>query len=207
MDKRKVIVLTALEFEARALRGTLAGVEGVEVCRVGLRAGGLPADLSAARCVVMAGLAGALDPSLRVGDLVLDSPVDVACDGVARRGLIHTTQCLVTTAAEKAELFRKTGALAVDMEQAIVRGALGGGGVPVIGLRAISDPADVAVDPAILRFVDERGSTRTLAVAVAILKRPALIGPLKKLGAASKIASKALAEGVRWLIEEGLRST
>jgi len=199
MEKRKIIILTALEFEARAVR---SAVEQVEVCRVGLRATELPADLRRAAWVVVAGLAGALDPSLRVGDLVLDSPVAMACDGFVKPGLVYTTERLVTSAAEKAELFRQTGALAVDMEQAVVRRALEGTGVPVIGLRAISDPADVALDPAILGFVDERGRTRPLAVAAAVLKRPSLVGPLKRLGAASRIASKMLGEGVRWLVGE-----
>lgn len=108
----------------------------------------------------------------------------------------------MATTAEKAELFRRTGALAVDMELGAVRRAMEGSGVPVIGLRAISDPADVAVDPAVLAFVDAKGRTRPVAVAAALVRRPSFVAELRKLGAASKIAAGRLGEAVKWLVEE-----
>lgn len=81
MKRRKVIVVTALELEARAVRRAVKG--GCEVQTVGLRAAYLPR--LAAEVVIVAGVAGALDPSLVAGDLVLDSPLEVKEGPVAMR--------------------------------------------------------------------------------------------------------------------------
>src|SRR5690349_528345 len=112
-----LLIFAALNAEARALKG----ITGASVHVIGLRgARGLPAVGPGSR-VLVAGLGGALDPMLRVGDLVIDTPVG---DGPWRVGAIHSAERAVTTPEEKGALFRETGALAVDMEHAAVRRAL-----------------------------------------------------------------------------------
>ncbi|MGE9293309.1 MAG: hypothetical protein ACQKBW_06830, partial [Puniceicoccales bacterium] len=56
--------------------------------------------------VILAGFGGALDPSLQRGDIVIDRG----------EGKIHTAADVVSTPAEKAALFEKTGCPVVDME-------------------------------------------------------------------------------------------
>src|SRR5439155_10300683 len=99
------------------------------------------------------------------------------------RGRIHTVDGPVLTPAEKAELFRKTGALAVDMESTAIRAAAQQAGVPFIAIRAISDAADEAIDPAVLNLVDPYGKARAWAVFSTLLRRPRLLAQLLRLRA------------------------
>ncbi len=165
----------------------------------------LPQTVTAAR-VIVAGLAGGLDPRLRAGDLVLDSPLpDLPLHLPWHIGPIYTTDRLVTTPADKAALFRDTKALAVDMEQAVVQ-KMAEAEVTIIGLRAISDPADMTIDPAVLNLVDEIGRPRPLAVMTTLLRRPGLIRHLRELNANSKLALRNLGLGVAALVEQFPRS-
>jgi hypothetical protein len=191
-EASKLVILTALNAEAKVL----AGITGATVHVIGLRgARGVPPVAPGSR-VIVAGLGGALDPTLRVGDLVIDT---VVADGPWRLGAIHSAEHAVTTPEAKAALFRETGALAVDMEQAAVRRVLPAD-VQVIGLRAISDPADMAIDPAVLRFIDDVGRPRPLAIAAQLLRRPRLIPHLRELQANSAVALRNLALGVHALV-------
>jgi adenosylhomocysteine nucleosidase len=195
-DKPRTIILTALRAEARAI----GEIPGVEVYVIGFGAPRVPEVPSGAR-VIMAGLGGALDPSLSVGDLVLDTPMpDLKKDLPWHVGGIHTARHVVATLAEKAALFRETGALAVDMEQETVRRAVPRD-VDLIGIRAIIDPADMAIDPAVLRFVDDVGRPRPLALASSLLRRPGLVPHLLELRANSAVALRNLGLGVRALLD------
>ncbi|MDB5334003.1 MAG: nucleoside phosphorylase, partial [Phycisphaerales bacterium] len=110
---------------------------------------------------IMAGLAGGLDPSLRVGDVVIDDcPTGLLPDVAHRRGGIHTAEHLIATTTEKAALFAQTGALAVDMETQIIRALARQEGIPFVAVRAISDAFDEALDPTILKLVDGFGRPR-----------------------------------------------
>src|SRR5207249_1339343 len=68
----KLVIFCAVEFEAKALRNRL----DCDIRTIGIRATRLPAELASASVIVMAGLAGALDPSLKVGDVVIDELSD-----------------------------------------------------------------------------------------------------------------------------------
>lgn len=151
--------------------------------------------------VIVAGLAGALDPTLQIGDVVIDAPEpSIPADFPARSGRIHSTNQIVCAPKEKAELFARTGALAVDMELQIVRDAVRDKCIPVIGLRAISDRADEVVDPAVLRFVDDLGRPRIGAILWRFLRRPRLIRQAWRLARNSSIACRRLGEAVRELV-------
>jgi adenosylhomocysteine nucleosidase len=106
--------------------------------------------------LVCAGFAGGLDPRLRTGDLVvaenLSTPEvlarvrSVAVDATAFScGSILSRALPVESIADKATLFRETGALAVDMESEAVAAACRAAGVPLLVVRTISDPADAAL--------------------------------------------------------------
>jgi hypothetical protein len=189
----KLHIFTAIRAEAAAIRPVVP--DGAVLTVIGIRAVRLPVQVDAS-AIIMAGFAGALDPSLRIGDVVYDTPPR------GPSGSIHTSGELVATVQEKALLFRSTSARAVDMENAIVRQFAGRMGVPFFGIRAISDTADEAIDPRILRFVDERGRLRPAALAGGLLRRPALIPALNRLRINSNIAGRSLAEALRFFLEQ-----
>jgi adenosylhomocysteine nucleosidase len=151
----------------------------------------MPAKIEAS-AIMMAGFAGALDPALRVGDIVEDDP----------GGTIYTSKELVATVADKAELFHQTGAKAVDMENAIVRQFADRLGIRFIGVRAISDTADEAVDPAIMQFIDETGRVRPAALTKVLIQKPAIVPVLNRLRRNSAIAGRALAFAVKTFLDE-----
>jgi adenosylhomocysteine nucleosidase len=180
--------LTALTTEANALRtvGIAATVIGIR----GSRLGAVVVSPGTTR-IIMAGVGGGLDPALAVSDVIVDGPEDFAVPG-ARRGTIHTADRIVSTVAEKAALFAATGAAVVDMEQAVVRKWAEQHGLPVIGIRAVSDTAADAIDPAVLGFVNDIGSVRPFRLAAAIVGRPGLVPQLRRLGRDTKTALQAL---------------
>jgi hypothetical protein len=185
-----------MQREAAAIARGLAGsglsfdleVIGIGACRLGGELG-----RRGARCVIMAGLAGALDPQLKIGDVVFDDA-------------IHTSDHLIGTIEGKATLFRQTGCRAVDMENAIVRKAAAAAGIPFVGIRAISDTADQAVDPRVPALVDEIGRPKPLAVASLLLRQPGMMGKLRRLQGDSEIALKSLSTATKTKLDELFRT-
>lgn len=199
-------VLTAIEPEARAIRGHLPPGVGVEVIGIGGTRLAAAVAPEAGGVVLMIGLAGALDPALGVGDVVLDDPSGRVSGVVpVRRGRVHTAAAIVATPAEKAALFAATGAAVVDMEQAAVRAWAERHGAVVVGVRAVSDTAAQTLEPAVLRLVTDVGRPRPLAIAGALLRRPSLVPYLWKLGANTRVALGRLGPATRAVID-GLRA-
>jgi hypothetical protein len=146
----------------------------------------------------MAGLAGALDPALRAGDVVIGEwPGEMKLPVGALRGTIHTQLAIAATPADKATLFAQTQASAVDMEGAVVREWARGQGASFGAIRAISDRADQTLDPAVLGFIDPWGRIRPWALTRTLLLRPALVAHLIRVGNDSKAAARRLGEAVR----------
>jgi adenosylhomocysteine nucleosidase len=191
------IIFTAMQMEAAAVGAEL----GAELVGIGARRLASLAGRDGSH-VIMAGLGGALDPKLKVGDVVVDTQVAGAMGlpGIFY-GSIHTVDRVICTVQEKTKLFRQTGALAADMENAILRSAAQVAGVPFIGIRAVSDTADQALDPEILSLIDDVGRPRRLSVAALLLRRPGLMGSLMQLDQQSKQAAAALGAAVRRIIE------
>lgn len=201
MDQPSLIILTPLRIEELAIYRALGPLPlGVQVQLIGMRGVRLQMP-SPGSSVILAGVAGALDPKLRVGDLVLDTPLpDLPQDLPWHVGPIHTEIDLVSNADDKARLFRRTHALAVDMEQEAVQRHLGPE-VTAIGLRAISDAADMRVDPAVMDMVNVYGNPRPLRVLATLARRPWLIPHLRSLNANSKLALQNLGLGVKALVD------
>ena len=152
--------------------------------------------------VIMTGLAGALDPALQIGDVVVDCDLELPDFGrLLRRGRIHGADRIVATPHEKAELHRQTGALAVEMEGAIVRKWAKELGASFIGIRSISDRADQTLDPAVLALVDEWGRPRWGRIPGTLLRRPWLLPQLIRLGRDSQRAARRLGAAVRALVD------
>jgi Phosphorylase superfamily len=203
MPARPILILTALDAERRAIVGRLnlaprddrtdAGYaqDGTPILAMtcGLRAKLLGPDVipSASR-VILAGLAGGVDPSLKTGDVVIDGP-------------IHTAAELVCTPADKAALFARTGAACVDMETHLVREQARAAGIPFTAVRVIMDSAHEALSPEVLRLIDDQGRPSVLALIGMLLRRPGLLGGLIRMRRTSAAALAVLGEAVRDVVK------
>lgn len=168
---------------------------------IGMGASHLPAiEPSELRCILMVGLAGGLDPSLQIGDLVIDEQSTFATELKAVRGSIYTSKILMATPAEKAACRESSGAVAVDMENQPVREWAAKMNVPFLGIRAISDRADQSLDPAIVKTIDEFGCLKPAALAGALLSRPPRIASFIRIALHAQGASKRLEEAVGELV-------
>jgi adenosylhomocysteine nucleosidase len=219
-----LVILTALKMEARAVADALhiatprpgqpvtatVANHPVQLHLIGIGARKLPANLSpeTASLIMMAGLAGGLDPGLRVGDIVIDDASTWLPSTPSLRCLkCHTAPEVVSTVAAKADLFRNSGAGFVDMESATIRETAARLGIPYIGVRAISDGATDAIDPAALQFIDPYGNLRLGEIATTLLQRPGLVTDLLRFSKASKQALAVLAATVRQLVTERASAT
>ena len=116
--------------------------------------------------IVALGFAGGLDPTLKVGDLVTATQIQeesgppIECDRemLARVQTIasevgcrllpaYTSRRPVCTSAEKLDLFDRTGASFVTMEDYYFAKEASRLGVPFISIRAVVDTADQFVPP------------------------------------------------------------
>jgi adenosylhomocysteine nucleosidase len=208
MPGEGLLICVAIQLEADAVRRAIASAKTtkpVEVAVVGIGASLLPTDAEAGKFgwIVSAGLAGALDPTLQHGDVVVDgatTSLPVKWTLAIRSGRIHTSDKVVTTAVEKADLFSRTGALAVDMETAAIRRLAERVNVPFLAIRAISDKADEPIDPAVLGMVDSFGRPRAGAVLTTLIRRPTILRGLLKLRSNSLLAAKRLEESITDLL-------
>jgi adenosylhomocysteine nucleosidase len=162
--------------------------------------------------LVSFGIAGALDPALKPGDLVIGSAVRTG-DGlrvpVDQRWLAHLAQHLTearvadvvgsteiaATAAAKATLHRDTGAACVDQESHWVADAAHAGRLPFIVVRAIADRARDDLPPAVLVGLDKHGNPRTGAVIGALLRDPVQLPGLIRVALQTQRALKSLLRG------------
>jgi hypothetical protein len=200
MRPRRLIFLAALLSEAKAIEKAIGNVVNVQIHIIGMRAVRSLPLIFPEDTVVVAGLGGALDPTLKIGDLVLDTPVGALPPSLTWRiGPIHSSEFVVNSPRDKADLFAKTKALAVDLEQERVREGLPPE-VRLIGLRSISDSSDFAIEPVVEDFIDEVGRPQTGTIISSILKRPRLIPHLLRLNANYRKALENLGLGAASLV-------
>jgi adenosylhomocysteine nucleosidase len=220
MAEQTLAIFTAVKLETTAIARALGSHAGtlwrfgypasdfgfpIVARMVGIGARRLPTQpVGDVGCIILAGFGGALDPSLKVGDVVLDWPSEDcgrAPSGPFRLGKIHASSGIVGTGEQKSRLFAETGAAAVEMEGEAVRKWLAGtGDIPLIGLRAITDAADEALDPALLALVDTFGRPKPFALARFVARHPSRIASLRRLDAAARLAGRRLGEAVASLV-------
>ena len=150
--------------------------------------------------VVSAGFSGALDPSLRVGDVVQPRRVVNAGDGSSitldRGEGVLVSFGSVADAAQKAKLRESYGAQVVDMEAAAVGRAAQLRGVGFGVVKVVSDEFDFSF-PAMERFVDSEGRFLETRFALFAAVRPWLWPKVIELARNSNHASTALCEWLR----------
>lgn len=127
--------------------------------------------------MISTGLCGALDPALRVGDVVVSADAPFKTAGRCVRGAVHSLDRVAITAAEKRTLRSQTGAFAVDMESAAIRAQAEEWSVPFLCIRAVSDRAGDTLPLDFNRYRDTRGDFSRWGIAAAALARPFTIMP------------------------------
>lgn len=150
--------------------------------------------------VYSVGFAGALDPRLKVGDVMQPQSVVNAGDG-SRVQLVSGNGVLVSfgtvaSPAQKAMLRESFEAQAVDMEAAAVALAAEARGVEFAVLKVVSDESDFSF-PAMERFVDSDGRLLEARFALYAAVRPWLWVLVARLARNSGRASRALREALR----------
>ena|ERR1035438_8585293 len=150
--------------------------------------------------VLSVGFAGALDPTVKVGDVLEPRVVVNAADGV-RTDTGSGQGTLVSYAAvadrdQKQRLGIAYASVAVDMEAAAVaQGALARG-VEFAALKAISDAADFSMPP-MERFISTDGKFRSAEFAFHISLRPWFWGRTIRLARNSARASRSLCAAIK----------
>jgi adenosylhomocysteine nucleosidase len=153
--------------------------------------------------VYSVGFAGALDSSLKVGDIVRPKRVVNARDG-SSVGLDGGDGVLVTfpsvaSPEQKTKLRESYGAQAVDMEAAAVARAAELRGVTFGVIKAISDEVDFEF-PSTEQFIDSSGGFSEGRFAWFAVMRPWLWGRVIELAQNSGRASRALCATIEALI-------
>jgi adenosylhomocysteine nucleosidase len=206
--------VTGLAAEARILRrrgfsalATAGHPAGTAAACARLFADGADALLSF-------GIAGALDPALRPGAVLLPRRVrgesgaifaaDPAWHEELRRALaalglapeegdLLGLAAVVMTRDAKTMLRARSGAVAVDLESPIAAAAAGRAGRPFLVLRAVADPAAFALPPAAAVGLDAEGRAAVLPVLSSLLRQPGQLASLLRLALHTRAALKSLA--------------
>ena len=172
------------------------------------------------RGLISFGLSGALDPSLRSGDIVVATeirsdagawPVAATMSGamtdrlrgIGTRAALAGVNAPVMEAINKALLWQRTGAAAVDMESHVAASFGASVGLPVCALRVINDPAGRNLPPIATRALTPDGRVNLAAVFAGVAGNPKQIPLLIQAGRDARIAFGALRR-VRRLLEFGL---
>jgi adenosylhomocysteine nucleosidase len=153
--------------------------------------------------VVVVGVAGGIDDSLSIADVVVPEVVVDAATGTARSatatGSLSASGRMITsdeflTGPENLARLRAEGYVAIDMETSAVAEACEARNVPWCAIRAISDTlADELADTDVLGLLRPDGTTDPRAVLRLLRHRPAMIARLARLGRDSKRARAAAA--------------
>ena len=203
--------------------GIVVGLEAeAQIARhfgVPVEVGGGRAEGAAAACsrlieqdvsgLISFGLAGGLDPALAPGTVLVPFAVLLEAErwdadgamiqrlGGATPGAIYGGGQIVASAAAKAALHARTGAVAVDLESAALARSARQHGLPFAVLRAVCDGAARDLPRAALVALDGAGRIGALRVALAALSRPWQLPGLIRLGGDAARARSALVTRVR----------
>ncbi|HUO23223.1 MAG TPA: hypothetical protein VMU59_11965 [Caulobacteraceae bacterium] len=189
-------------------------VAGAQVRAV---AGGGRADLLAQRlaaaahgasAVLSIGVAGALAPSLTVGDALIASevvsgglrwPTDEAWSDRlaaalpgAHRGVAFASDAMILAAADKALLHAQTGAATADMESQVAAQFAAERGLPFAVIRVVSDAAGASLPRAVTVGLRPDGGMNLPGVLADLARDPRQIPVLMRVGRDAETAFKAL---------------
>ena len=110
------------------------------------------------------------------------------------QGATLTSRRAIVTAADKRQAHAESGAIAVDMESAVIAIEADNHGLPFVHLRTIMDTAAQEVIGADL--ADENGKVRVMAAAKTLLKNPGKIVGVARLVRNLRLASTSMAVAI-----------
>jgi adenosylhomocysteine nucleosidase len=159
------------------------------------------------------GMAGGLDPSLRAGAILLPTEVlgadgrlhhtesgwrnrlsaAVAAHAPVWAGRLLTSAKAIGSVEAKAELFRSTGAAAVDMESAAVGEVAEQHRLPFIAVRVVVDSAGDVLPRAVTAAADNEGHLQIWRLIGALALAPNELAPLIRLARRYRAANRSLA--------------
>ena len=104
---------------------------------------------------------------------------------------------MVSTPAEKAILFRRTGAIGVDMESAAVAAVAQKRGIPFIVVRAVADGVETTIPQSALNAFDEFGRLNFLKLIQGFVRHPSELFALFRIGRSYHAAQRTLSAVAR----------
>jgi len=206
-----ILAVTGLSKEAK-----IVGVADVVAVAGGGDAKSLAEKLNALhgdiRGVISIGLAGALSPLLKLGDVVIADQIITGAEewdchegwrvrlmsrlAHAHQGRLFGSDVIIEKAETKSGLHTATGALAVDMESQVAARFAHARKLPLAGLRVISDDAMHVLPPAALVAMKPDGGIALGRVLGSLLRRPQQLPSLIRT---ARTSNKAFAELLRCL--------
>lgn len=213
MNRAKIGVITGLQAEARWLgeAGFMVQVGGGTPAGAGNAARALVAQ--GAEALLSFGLAGGLQPGLKPGLVLVPATVLTGneiykCDpaltgflGGATKGALLAGDKIIAHVAEKAALFARFHAAAIDLESGAVAQIAAQSALPFAVLRAITDPAERDLPPAALVALKHDGSLDIVRLLGSLLRHPLQIPGLIKVGQDAKAARTALITRVKQILQ------
>jgi len=158
--------------------------------------------------VLSCGIAGALVPALRSGDVVVDGDAALVAHVLERlpeaiSGKIFGSDAIVATAAEKRGLAERTGAIAADMESHVARRVAERWQLPFATIRVIADCVDDDLPPAALVGMRPDGGLALGPVLRSLAVRPGQLPALIRTGRQADQALRSLSQAFEKLVGAG----
>lgn len=193
---KPIVIVCALQFECAQLRKAgLEDIFDIDCCGPGPRGvmSWARQRVSDRRPVILAGLAGGLTDSARIGEAFVIESVRKAVGSYVQPSLIleasdaprATVSCpadVITTPDAKRAWHRSHNTDLIDLESESFALAMNTAGRPWAIVRGVSDGPDDELPAAMVKWVDEQGNTRTGAVAMSLLRNPRLVAVSKRIG-------------------------
>jgi adenosylhomocysteine nucleosidase len=145
--------------------------------------------------ILSIGFCGALDPALRIGDIVVSGEVPKGLGASFVQGDVVSVDRVAITARDKRDLRAATGAAVVEMESAAVAQKAREWDVPFGCVRVVSDAAGEDLPLDFNRYRDADGRFERTRIVLAALGRPFTVLPgLVRLDRHCRRASERLGE-------------
>jgi adenosylhomocysteine nucleosidase len=181
-------------------------------------------------CLVSLGVAGGLRPGLRPGEIVVGETVveeeeegrgpgawdadgfraqlaytALKAHGIRTwRGRVLSTHAAVLSAQDKTSLYRKTRAMAVDMESSAVARTAAESNLPFLALRAVCDPQERTLDRDLTDCLGQGGLIHFSVLRKKFLRRPSLVFDLLPIAKDFALALSALRRAWHVLLKNDL---
>jgi adenosylhomocysteine nucleosidase len=166
--------------------------------------------------IVSAGFSGALQPGMKIGDIVVASSIvdsegaelaiDLKMPADPAKGLyvgrLLTVDRIVRTVADKKALAERFAALAVDMESLAVAKVCRQAKIRFLAVRVISDDLSADLPTEITSVVGSSGTVRLGAAVGAIFKRPGAVKDLWRLREQGIDAAERLAKFLEGVVSQ-----